>query len=323
MKRGKRELSMCFMLVFIPVLIASCGGGDGNGGTPVVTYTGKTSQALITNSSAEAIAAAAFENGEAGGNITEMMDMVPMGGASLSLGGALPGPAGKAVNRALPGGMPRYTDSGTVPGDCGGQTDYSVTVNESTGDFTMSLTFKSFCEPEYAVQMIMDGSVVFTGKVNLDMRYLEHMTATFGYLTSRLSDNSENISGSGTITMTMTDSSSGTMTMDFVTRDNITGKTYRVNNYVVTITNFGSYEEISITSGRFYHHDYGYVDITTPIPLQIYSTDDHPSSGMLEFDGSAGTSARLTFLDATSYQVTADLDNDEAYDDYDSGPRNW
>lgn len=323
MKRDKFGWGMVFMLFFIPVFVAACGGDGGGDGVESITYTGNSAQASITNSSAETIALDAYEGGEMGGNITDLMDIAPMGG--------VPGPTSPAVNalnRAL-SGVPRFTQSGSMPGNCPGNPGgaaYNITFNETTGDFSFSFAFQSFCTTDGLVQTVLNGAISFIGKINIAGDYPEHMTATFANLTSVASDGSENITLSGSVSLTMSSPTpgtfSGTMTMNFVTRDNVTGKTYWVDNYVANMTDNGSYEEVSV-SGRFCHHDQGCVDLSTPTSLQNYPLDEHPYTGVLQFDGSGGTSVQLTFVDQYSYQVTADTDGDLAYDDFDSGVKYW
>jgi len=324
MRRIKREWGMVLMLFLITVFVAACGGGGGGGesGTQSINYSGSRSQAAITDSSAESVALDAYESGETGGNITGLMDIAPMGGGAAFAPAALPVPLSKAVGRALSSGVPRYTASSSMPGSCGGNAGYSVNINETSGEFSFRFNFKSYCETDGLAETELNGAVGFSGMVNLATGEMDHMTATFSSLTSTRSDGTENITLGGTVGMTMSSPTSGTMTMNFVVRDNLAGKTYWVDNYVANMTDNGTYQEITV-SGRFYHHDHGYVDLTTITPLQVYPQDEHPSGGMLQYDGAEGKSVRLTFLSAVSYQVTAELTGDGLFDDFDSGEQPW
>ncbi len=72
---------------------------------------------------------------------------------------------------------------------------------------------------------------------------------------------------------------------------------------------------------KSYHPDYGYVDLSTETSLRIFDTDDWPSSGILFFEGSYDTSARLIAVDAMTAKVTADTVGD-GFDDFHTGAMN-
>jgi hypothetical protein len=310
---------MVYMLFFIAVFVTACSGGGGDEpATQSNNYSGSLSPATLDETSAETVALNAYSSGDTGGDIPDYMVSEPSNTPSEST-------ASMAViasaNRAV-GGVPRQTQTSSMDGTCGGTVDYSINIDEQTGDFKYSYTFKSYCDTDGLIEEEINGSLSFSGKINIATVELEHMKAKFTSLTYKLSDGSEDATLNGTTSMTMTDATSGTMTMDFVTRDNLTDKTYWVKNYVATITDNGTYEEITI-SGRFYHHDQGYVDIKTITPLRNYPFDQHPSTGLLQFDGAENNSARLTFLSPTTYQVLADLNGDDLFDDFDSGVQTW
>jgi hypothetical protein len=112
------------------------------------------------------------------------------------------------------------------------------------------------------------------------------------------------------------------MTMSFILQDNNLNKTYRYENFVYEYAQGVGYEDITLT-GRYYDHDYGYVDITTESPLRINEYDLWPSTGTIIATGNSGTKARLTVIDSSSFFVEADTDGDGSYDDYNSGQILW
>jgi hypothetical protein len=61
---------------------------------------------------------------------------------------------------------------------------------------------------------------------------------------------------------------------------------------------------ITISSGRIYHPEQGYVDISTDAPL-VYAGCDNgkPSSGTLVLQGSGGSTADVIYNSCTEYQV--------------------
>jgi hypothetical protein len=108
--------------------------------------------------------------------------------------------------------------------------------------------------------------------------------------------------------------------MSVLLRDN-TGKVFWAKDYSLTVNDQGTYEEISIT-GRFYHPEHGYVEISTPTPLHINVGDEFPSSGVLELSGANNAKVRLTADSSTTFHVEADKDGDGVFE-YNSGPLNW
>jgi len=58
-------------------------------------------------------------------------------------------------------------------------------------------------------------------------------------------------------------------------------------------------------SGKFYHPDYGYVTVTTPMAL-VYSNCSGnylPTGGSLQVTGANGVTATFTPQDCSTYQV--------------------
>jgi len=311
------KLTMVSISLFVTVLVTACGGGGGDGTTPTLSdsYTGSRTLATVSNNSAETIAVEAYNGTETANGVSGLVN---------SVGGGAPAAASPAAatSRAVSNALYRATQTTSAQGTCGGSASYTATVNEQTGDFSMTFTFNSFCEPDGLTENVLNGSMTFSGNIDPTTQEMNHMTVSFGAITSTLSDGSEDITLTGSISMTMSNTNTGTVTMNFVSRDNLTGKTYWVDNYVATSTDNGTYEEVTL-SGRFYDHDNGYVEITTITPGIIYTGDQHPSTGILQFDGANNNSIRLTFLTNTTYQVTAELNGDGQYDDIVPEVKTW
>jgi hypothetical protein len=108
--------------------------------------------------------------------------------------------------------------------------------------------------------------------------------------------------------------------MDMYTKDNTLDEVYWINDYNMNITEGYNYVDVSLT-GRYYDPNYGYVDISTPTYLRIYDDDFYPSSGAIFVEGSS-SSATLTALSSTTYQITADFDGDDVAD-YNSDVLYW
>ena len=114
--------------------------------------------------------------------------------------------------------------------------------------------------------------------------------------------------------------------MDILLRDNKTIKVCWVNNFSLTLSAGSNYVDFQV-SGRYYHPDYGYVNISTPTSFRIYSGSQWPSQGILILDGKTGiaggsTRAKLTVISSTNYQVEADTNGDGTYD-WNSGTLTW
>ena len=87
------------------------------------------------------------------------------------------------------------------------------------------------------------------------------------------------------------------------------GKVYQVLDYQVTAVQ--ATHALTI-SGRFYHPDYGWVEVTTA-PGGLISSDCQgtylPSSGWIRVTGANGTYGEMVPVDCTSYQVCYDLND--------------
>lgn len=85
------------------------------------------------------------------------------------------------------------------------------------------------------------------------------------------------------------------MTMGMVMQDNVTGQTAKIENYHLVVTEYPSYDEINIVSARVYDFDFGYVDISTPTPLEDSGNSLYPEFGILRLQGAHGSSAVVDF----------------------------
>ena len=114
--------------------------------------------------------------------------------------------------------------------------------------------------------------------------------------------------------------------MTMLLRDNTTGKVFWTNPYNMTLSEGSGYVIFQV-SGKYYHPDYGYVNISTPTPFRINSGATWPSQGVMILDGKTGiaggsTKARLTVVSSTNYMVEADTNGDGTYD-WNSGSVSW
>ncbi len=307
---------------------SSSGGGGGGGSTPGISYTGNTSQATVTQSNAQDLSVGAYQQGQTSTAIGAM------GVTSSSVRSNITRPRVLKVSQVLNNAIKKIdvasyssgnnsgaihsgaivNDTGTFNGDCGGGSDYNINVNDSTGDFSGTLNFKSYCSDNVTIS----GSTSFSGKINMNTGSLASLNISFSALSAVSMGDSLTLKGSIASTFT---GSSASMTVNLVIQDNNSGQVYMSDNFVIAVSDFGSYADISI-SGLYYDPINGYVVISTPLPLRFYGSNNWPSQGVLLCTGTTGTKARLTATSSTQFMVEADTDGNGSYD-YNSGSIAW
>ncbi len=310
-------------------LLAGCGGG-GSGGSSGVAYTGSMSQAVIADNNAEAIAIGAYQAGERSSNLTGSMSASPGAAAAgsprtVTLVRALTSVANRLAASATSGAAtgaavaPKeiipFHGSATDP--LGGTMVIDLSADNVTGAFTGSITFENW-HPDN--NTVMNGAAYASGQFDTSTWELTNILFTFVSLT--MEDAAASVTVGGTVALA-TSPSSASATIDLVFRDNVTGKTVWIQDYTMTVANgpdtspadgTADYIDVSI-SGRIYLHDYGYVDIDTPVPLRIDADAMNPSSGTLRMTGSAGRSVQLVVIDdVTGFDLEADLEPDDVYE---------
>jgi len=303
-------------------MLAACGGGGGGGGSePSVPYTGLTTQAKVTTANAQDFASLA------------------MGGADLeSVGGfagrqvygegepGLQGPLPTAwllqdfvlqrldINRAsrIAAAVQELRDE--EPGPCGGSMAINIKVDDQTGSFSGSISFRNYCD-----EGVLNGGTNFSGTINMAMGTPEYMTMSFGSLS--FADASTRMTMGGNLSFDFRGYPTTIFGMSANVRDDVGGKTYRFLNYFVSTTETADGATLD-TSGLCYHPDYGYVDFRTEELLHIGFADTYPSSGSIRGEGSDGTWVLLSALSSTECQLQADTNGDGTLD-WDSGPILW
>lgn len=226
--------------------------------------------------------------------------------------------AGSSVTAAMRSG------SKTFPSPYGnnGSLSMSLTYDDSSGFFSGTATYSNYCEN---ADSCVSGDASFSGQLNTAT--LELNSAQFTFILLSGTENGATFQMSGSIGLSVQSPSIQVM-MSFVIADS--SGTYKVDNLVFNITDFTTYAEVSIPSGRFYHPLHGYVDVTTPTPLRYSITNgivaDWPYQGSLEVDGANNTKALLTALSDSvtvtpQWQLQVDWDGIVGWDMTISG--NW
>jgi hypothetical protein len=315
----KRRLAILVGIIFL----TACGGGGGGGGdTPStgVVYTGATGPAAITATNALDLALGAYY----GGPVLNTLGIV----SPNSLNQNLPTTADPRLLKftlpilknlplqtpdetATPSPMAIVPLTETFPGNCGGTQVISLNVDDNTGSFNGTMEYNNYCEDATTIS----GTVNISGGVDLFTFDLLQMSASFSSITFTSGTESATLSGNYTMTPQ-------TMTLNHRVRDNATGKTYKIENYVVTETEGFDWTETTLSSGSYFHPDYGYVTLSTIVPFRLYWSDFGPVTGQLQITGANGSHALLTSISTTLYEVTADTDGNGTYE-WSSGPLKW
>jgi len=309
---------LCVIFLGIISIIGSGGGGGGGSAPPPITYSGLTTQAEITDANAELFAAGAFGAGRTGSTFSGIGAVEKSGDGDISSfrtfwiiqtlkDAVLQVDLSSITSPPFIGA----SESGTEPGPCGGTVSYSIQYNETTGVFSGTFTFKSYCDSG----VVISGSTTVSGTINLGTSMIEDIHFKF----TSLSDGSSTLSGNLNMDLTVSP-----IQVDFDTylKNNATNTVYWAQDYVIYITDGGSYLDVEINSGNYYEPDYGYVTISTPTPFRIYNLDLWPSSGVMVVTGTGNTKVRLTAISNTQCQIDADLDGNNIYE---WGPvtKNW
>ena len=321
------------LLPLIASLLISCGGGGGGSSgsgndTSGISYAGIREQAAIDEDNATELATESYSGGSVGSAMSE-----------ITAGQTEPSeyayhPRVLRLSHALKDSLLTldltsrstgtftgtvYQESETIEGECGGSASYTISLNDQTGQFSGTFTYRKYCYGG----AILSGTVDFSGEFDVNTGDILTFDFSFNNLRSTLGGDSVTIRGDMAFDMT---GPTVTLTMTILIKDNRTDEVYWVKNYRLTLTEGSGYFDIQM-SGRYYNPNYGYVSLATREPLRLYNSDDYPSSGVLLVTGEPGpeggkTKARLTCHSSTTYQVEADTNGDGSYD-FDTGVVNW
>lgn len=315
--------ALIMILAFsLPFIYGGCGGGGSDEGeiSLSLSFTGVESAALITPENVQEIAASA----SLGGVIGITFEALPTRQVSWD-DDSMDAPIlnvlqviDDAIHRVdLSSGGNAIaavtTKEGRIDGGCGGDASYTIGVDEVTGTFSGTISFNDYCDREIILKAGSDFSGLFDNITN-------------AFLEFNFSFNNLIVTAGGQPYIFDGDSSFDKTSIPKIIEleiliQNPSGRVFWVNSYILSIIEVEARLDFDIT-GRFYHPDYGFVDITNETTFRIFDTDDWPSSGTLFFKGADNTSARLIALDAMTAEVTADTAGD-GFDDFDTGAINW
>lgn len=318
------------LIIFSISVLTACGGGGGDDGFSLpaagVPYEGLTSKAILDVTTSEAIvvdmAGAELENqsGFATAGVTT-------GGISDADGKAMRYAAmerlkqdafhilDEIVNPDVAGnGHVEVGDCADILGSGYSNGSASTTVlEESSTTIAVKATYNSLCTTDgfsYAVKLNGEMYMVITGS-NLDntsgrvdqMRfYMPSFTIAYTDLL---------ISETNTVTLT----EDWIIDFEYDSVGNLTSLTFTlaVNvSYAGKVYRFESIDDGFTTTDKFYHPDYGYVEITVASTFTYGSCTDPytPDGGSVTITGSNGSGSTVTYivtvLGCDSYSVVVD-----------------
>ncbi len=293
--------------------LAGCGGGgDGGGGTTQITYTGITTQAAITSANGEAVLSSAYSLGEIallGAAQSQQIDSfgIPYTRILLSMkqriSEAIQNPDDSRWISAA-----QRTETRSFNGDCGGVMTGTLTYDDQTGSFSGSISFANYCESG----LTCSGSANVSGIVNVNTGDIQTFSLSSSLLEFRQSTKTLQLQARLSFYYDLR-SSPWLAQCSMWIRDVNTAKTFWIDNYTVRVTEGASYFDITI-SGRIYHHDYGYVDVTTQNRFRIYNGNQWPSEGTMLATGSRGSQGKLTSLSSSQYRIEVDEEGDGTFE---------
>ena len=188
--------------------------------------------------------------------------------------------------------------SGVVPGNCGGSATYPDNVDQQQNPITGTISFDNFClDGGESGQVIASGQISFIAQVENDQ--LVSMAIELDNFVLSYNGNTVTINSTVAISQNL-----GNYDVHFETSTEFTGsqgQTLRVENLVISGNPISG---VTISSGRIYHPDFGYVDISTTETLIFEGCDNgKPVSGTVLLEGSSDNTAELVFTSCTSYEV--------------------
>ena len=317
------------MVCFVLSMITGCGGGSSGGGGSAVAesfYSGVETQALLDENNAQQIVEEAYWGGSSTSSITipfAAADSISLERINFSLRSYLTTFAEDLVQHVnaydgagAPSAMSAAVHDYYTEDEYEGSISGIVTSDTETGDVSGTFTYNNY----FLLGVVSNGVITFEGNVSdTGMTvYIEFSSFTVSY-----DDVSQTMNGSVSLGPS---NENLIMILNIVIGDNTTGKTYWMHDYRIEIEYDRDTEYVSI-SGLFYDYDYGYVVLSTELPLVYYDNDDFPSRGLIVAagaEGSAGgsTHAWLEIQSSSTYTLYVDTDGD-GYEDWKSGVLWW
>ncbi len=303
------------------VSLVGCGGGGGGGTTPGSSgpsYSGVTTPAAVTATNAEGLGTAAAESTAQAVAKTESLFGVAISNTpSATLSKQQIGDiilrirASLASANNLPIGITIFSSdmlnmdpNNTGPGAvmyCGGSLtgpDDLLTNTSMSGSAT--LTLNKLCVDVGSVGKVIMSGQVYVSVVSTAAQDSDTTVVTYKNFTVSINGQTQTLNGTETCVYTnSTGLESCTSTEDFVGGD---GLTYQIQDVNVSGDATSGYS-VGVT---VYHPTYGYVTVTTIVPITFNCPNGKPGVGEISFAGSGGSFGTITFDNCTTYTVSYD-----------------
>ncbi|MDH5444408.1 MAG: hypothetical protein OEY52_02560 [Gammaproteobacteria bacterium] len=309
-------------LLSLFAIITAC-SSDSNppasSGSAPASYAGANTEASVDSTNGEKLAESMMDGSsgsKAAGNITggDTEDKEQLVGVIRHIRDAIEGvdtsnPTFTGSDFAEVISVPASTE--TSP--CGGTMSTSYTVDTVSGQYSMTMTFSNFiyCTDKSK----MNGSMSVTGGFDPSTYKPLTMKATFTALT--YTDASESMTMTGTMDMETLSTVSYRATMNLDMRDNNANETYRLVNYITTVTEDAATNPTKADmtiSGKFYHPTYGFITVNTTTALHFVYPDLNPTTGVVVLTGAGGSKATMTMLTKDTYKLEVDTNGDSTID---------
>ncbi|WP_029912235.1 FG-GAP repeat domain-containing protein [Pelobacter seleniigenes] len=311
----KQLLSL--VLTFALVLqLNACGGGGGGGGTTdnssSLSYSGLTSAAAVDETNAEPLAVGAYFGQQQGMTVGLMSVETPADSSTMSAQ-SISATLRKTLHleRLVPqaSSLSAQTAATKLPtayyaGSCGGRLVSNMEVD------TDKLSFKDFFE----FQDYCDNGLVINGGASVAGTFLNSDgdlgTVHMSFHSLKVSQDSSSNTSDGELQINFVSTQyAESLTMNMLLGDDGSGQVFRYENFFSGI-NYGSGYVEETVSGRYYHPDFGYVNLETEQPLRTYNDLIWPTRGAFKCNGDAETFVRMSFVTETSSHLEADTDGD-------------
>ena len=290
-------------------LLSACSGGGGEAaGPPSPDYTGLTTQASISPANAATLTQAAVGGAQVGA-VTLARSEPAVAGSAVPLAGVMKA-VGRLAAEARLGVVANSTPiNGSRDGVCGGTATLRGSYDETATSFSARgvLTADNYCS------LAPDGTYVYlTGALSFTMAGISgstyDMTLDTSYIVIRQGASTWIYKLNYRCSYINDVAGTETLTAIYQAPD---GKVYQVLDYRVTAVE--ATHSLAI-SGRFYHPDHGWVDVSTPAGGLVFAYCPspggyRPSSGWVRVTGANDTYAELLPVDCATYQVCYDLND--------------
>jgi len=199
--------------------------------------------------------------------------------------------------------LPGATSSDTVQCDSGTITR-TLTVDLATGDFSWTWFYDACVISGFYSNGTMDviGKLdLYTGEVlQINKILLIDLTEAYG---------TESYTYSGQVEFPLATSADEQL-INYMVRNNYSGSVYLYENYRFVVIDCVSDYEITLT-GRLYHPDHGYADISTQSTLHLLPDADWPHIGILSASGiNSSFEIDCEGVSSVTYTLSVDTNGD-------------